>query len=49
MRIVILWGGNGSIFLKKAGLTKIQHYSFTKRPSVDLQRLLTPQHMVTMR
>jgi phosphohistidine phosphatase len=41
--------GNGSIVLAKAGLAKIQHYSFTQRPSGDLQWLLTPQQMLDMR
>jgi phosphohistidine phosphatase len=36
---------NGSIGLAKAGLAKIQNYSYTKRPSGDLQWLLTPKHM----
>ena len=46
---IIGGNGNGSIILAKAGLAKIQNYSFTKRPSGDLQWLLTPQHMVDMR
>jgi len=36
---------NGSISLAKAGLAKIQHYSYTKHPSGDLQWLLTPKNM----
>jgi phosphohistidine phosphatase len=36
---------NDSIGLAKAGLAKIQNYSYTKRPSGDLQWLLTPKHM----
>ena len=41
--------GNGSITLSKAGLAKIQNYSFTRQPSGDLQWLLTPKHMRGMR
>jgi len=41
--------GSGSLFLAKAGLAKIQHYSFTKRPSGDLQWILSPKHMADMR
>jgi len=37
--------GNGSPGIAKAGLAKIQNYSYTKRPSGDLQWLLTPKHM----
>ena len=36
---------NGSIGFAKAGLAKIQNYSYTKRPSGDLQWLLTPKHL----
>jgi phosphohistidine phosphatase len=36
---------NGSISLAKAGLAKIQHFSYTKHPSGDLQWLLTPKNM----
>jgi phosphohistidine phosphatase len=46
---IIGGNGNGSIILVKAGLAKIQNYSFTKRPSGDLQWLLTPKHMGGMR
>ena len=35
--------GIGSTGLPKAGLAKIRNYSFTKRPSGDLQWLLTPK------
>jgi hypothetical protein len=35
----------GSLGFAKAGLAKIQNYSYTKRPSGDLQWLLTPKHM----
>jgi phosphohistidine phosphatase len=41
--------GNGSLFLAKAGLAKIQNYSFIKRPSGDLQWILPPKHMADMR
>ena len=36
---------NGSIGFAKAGLAKIQNYSYTKHPSGDLQWLRTPKHM----
>ena len=36
---------NGSIGFAKAGLAKIQNYTYTKRPSGDLQWLLTPKHL----
>ena len=36
---------NSSPVIAKAGLAKIQNYSYTKRPSGDLQWLLTPKHM----
>ena len=36
---------NGSITLAKAGLAKIQNYSFIRHPSGNLQWLLTPKHM----
>jgi phosphohistidine phosphatase len=35
----------GSPGIAKAGLAKIRKYSYTKRPSGDLQWLLTPKHM----
>jgi len=35
--------GNGSLVLAKAGLAKIQNFSFTKRPSGHLEWLLTPK------
>jgi len=41
--------GNGSVTLTKAGLVKIQNYSFTRQPSGNLQWLLTQKHMRGMR
>jgi len=38
-------GDNGSYGFAKAGLAKIRHFSFTRRPSGDLQWLLTPKNM----
>lgn len=35
--------GYGSLILAKAGLAKIQNYSFTKHPSGQLEWLLTPK------
>jgi phosphohistidine phosphatase len=37
-----------SIILAKGGLGKIRNYSFDKRPSGDLQWLLTPRQMMEM-
>ena len=37
-----------SIILAKGGLAKIRNYSFDKRPSGDLQWLLTPKQMMEM-
>jgi len=37
-----------SIILAKGGLAKIRNYSFDKRPSGDLQWLLTPRQMMEM-
>ncbi len=45
---IIGGNGNGSLVLAKAGLAKIRNYSFTKRPSGDLQWILTPKHMADM-
>jgi phosphohistidine phosphatase len=36
---------NSSLTMAKAGLAKIQNYSYTKLPSGDLQWLLTPKQM----
>ena len=36
---------NGSIGFAKAGLAKIQNYTYTKRPLGDLQWMLTPKHL----
>ncbi|MDD1697084.1 MAG: phosphohistidine phosphatase SixA [Methanoregula sp.] len=41
--------GDASITLSKAGLAKIQNYSFTRQPSGDLRWLLTPKHMRLIR
>ena len=38
-----------SLVLAKGGLAKIRNYSFDKRPSGDLQWLLTPGQMMDMR
>ena len=38
-----------SLILAKGGLAKIRNYSFDKRPSGDLQWLLTPGQMMEMR
>jgi phosphohistidine phosphatase len=37
--------GNGSFGFAKAGLAKIRNFSYTKRPSGDLQWLLTPKNL----
>jgi phosphohistidine phosphatase len=37
--------GNGSSGFAKAGLAKIRNFSYTRRPSGDLQWLLTPKNM----
>lgn len=39
---------NDSMGLAKAGLAKIQNYSYKKRPSGTLQWLLAPKHMKDM-
>jgi len=39
----------GSLILAKGGLAKIRNFSFDKRPSGELQWLLTPAHMMEMR
>ena len=36
---------NSPLIMAKAGLAKIQNYSYTKLPSGDLQWLLTPKQM----
>jgi phosphohistidine phosphatase len=47
MLISKITGGtsNGPVGLAKAGLAKIQNYSYTKRPTGDLQWSLTPKRM----
>jgi phosphohistidine phosphatase len=39
----------GSLILAKGGLAKIRNFSFDKRPSGELQWLLTPVQMMEMR
>ncbi len=39
----------GSLILAKGGLAKIRNFSFDKRPSGELQWLLTPAQMMEMR
>jgi len=36
---------DGSLGFAKAGLAKIRNFAYTKRPSGDLQWLLTPKHI----
>ena len=38
-----------SVILAKGGLAKIRNYSFEKKPSGELQWLLTPRQMIEMR
>ena len=45
---IITDGGSASLVLAKGGLAKIRNYSFNKRPSGDLQWLLTPKQMMGM-
>jgi len=40
---------NSSIVLSKGGLAKIRNYSFRDRPSGELQWLLTPKQILSMR
>ena len=45
---IISGNDNASLILAKGGLAKIRNYSFDKRPSGDLQWLLTPRQMMEM-
>ena len=45
---IISGGDSASLVLAKGGLAKIRNYSFNKRPSGDLQWLLTPKQMMGM-
>jgi phosphohistidine phosphatase len=45
---IISGSGIASISLAKGGLAKIRNYSFDKRPSGELQWLLTPRLMIEM-
>jgi phosphohistidine phosphatase len=46
---IIAGNDSVSLILVKGGLAKIRNYSFDKRPSGDLQWLLTPGQMMEMR
>ena len=46
---IISGNDTASLLLAKGGLAKIRNYSFNKRPSGDLQWLLTPGQMMEMR
>jgi phosphohistidine phosphatase len=46
--MIITGNPDGSIVLSKGGLAKIGSYSFTTRPSGDLQWLLTPKQILAM-
>jgi phosphohistidine phosphatase len=46
---IISGNDSASLILAKGGLAKIRNYSFDKRPSGDLQWLLTPGQMMEMR
>jgi len=46
---IIAGNDSVSLILAKGGLAKIRNYSFDKRPSGDLQWLLTPGQMMDMR
>ncbi|MFY9800256.1 MAG: phosphohistidine phosphatase SixA [Methanoregula sp.] len=45
---IISGNDSASLILAKGGLAKIRNYSFDKRPSGDLQWLLTPKQMMAM-
>lgn len=47
--MIISGSPNGSIIISKGGLAKIRNYSFSTRPSGDLQWLLTPKQILAMR
>jgi phosphohistidine phosphatase len=46
---IICGHDTGSLVLAKGGLAKIRNFSFDKRPSGELQWLLTPVQMMEMR
>jgi phosphohistidine phosphatase len=46
---IISGDANSSIVLSKGGLAKIRNYSFRDRPSGELQWLLTPKQILSMR
>jgi phosphohistidine phosphatase len=46
---IISGNDSASFILAKGGLAKISNYSFDKRPSGDLQWLLTPKQMMEMK
>jgi phosphohistidine phosphatase len=46
---IISQDGTASVIFAKGGLAKIRNYSFDKRPSGELQWLLTPRQMMEMR
>lgn len=46
---IISGSDTASIYLAKGGLAKIRNYSFDKRPSGELQWLLTPRQMMEKR
>ncbi|HUW86007.1 MAG TPA: phosphohistidine phosphatase SixA [Methanoregula sp.] len=46
---IISGNDNVSLILAKGGLAKIRNYSFNKRPSGDLQWLLTPKQIMEMK
>ncbi len=45
---IISGNDSASLILAKGGLAKIRNYSFDKRPSGDLQWLLTPKQIMAM-
>jgi len=45
---IITGGDTASIILTKGGMAKIRTYSFDRKPSGDLQWLLTPRQMAEM-
>jgi phosphohistidine phosphatase len=46
---IITTGNTASLLLAKGGLAKIRNFSFDKKPSGELQWLLTPGQMMEMR
>ncbi len=49
MSMIISGNPDSSIIIAKGGLAKIRNYSFTTRPSGDLQWLLTPKQILAIR